>query len=53
MTYDSAEYYRLCAEHEAGRALLAIAGYASADTAAYFARSAMRYARLYHAALAQ
>lgn len=44
--YDSPEYLRLCAVNEAGRAKLAIDGYASPDTAAYFAREAWHSAGL-------
>lgn len=41
------DYLLRCAEGEGGRAILAIQGYANAHTAAYFAREAAHYARLY------
>lgn len=40
-------YLRRCAEGEGGRARLAMEGYADAETAAYFARQAGHFGRLY------
>ena len=38
------EWLKACAENEGGRAVLALQGYGSIETAGYFAREAARYA---------
>lgn len=46
------EWLQTCAREEGGRAILAINGYASSETAMYFAREAARYAAAYLDAIA-